>query len=449
MKKKYLSVMALGLCLCFSSCSEDEKGSAGVDDQVGTPALSIESSSKTNEVAQFDTLSLTAATQNMAEGAAYQWTMNGEKVSSESLYKFSQIRAGSYVIELTVTDKAGVTVKSQKTIDVTGKFSEGTFILNEGNMTNETGTLIYVDPKGEAIDSAYYRVNGILLGNVCQDLFIADHKMYIISQNGARNGGEGLLTIANADNLQKIKVYNDPSKTLDWPTHLAVVGHDLYIRDNKGVYLLNETTEALSFIAGTEGAMKNRMAVVGGRVFVMTSAKKILVLKDGAVVHTIVAPSSLSGLVKSYDGQLWASCTSPAQILKINTADFSVMESHDLGEAKIGAGWGAVPAFSAYKDTIYFSNAGLKLYRHLFSENKTEFVANITESVPDALMNYNSLGVNPSTGEVVFATIKGYGLSYKINNIAMFNFAKTPALQYNIQNKNSFPAGVFFTYSFQ
>ena len=74
-----------------------------------------------------------------------------------------------------------------------------------GNMGNETGTLTFVDSKGIAVDSAYYRVNQTLLGNVCQDLFISDNKMYILSQNGAKNGGEGLLTIANATSLEKEK----------------------------------------------------------------------------------------------------------------------------------------------------------------------------------------------------------------------------------------------------
>ena len=35
------------------------------------------------------------------------------------------------------------------------------------------------------------------------------------------------------------------------------------------------------------------------------------------------------------------------------------------------------------------------------------------------------------------------------NDIAIFDFNKTPALQFDIKNKNSFPAGVFFTENFK
>lgn len=60
----------------------------------------------------------------------------------------------------------------------------------------------------------------------------------------------------------------------------------------------------------------------------------------------------------------------------------------------------------------------------------------------------NSLGVDPVSGEVYFATLKGYA-DYKTNDIAIFDFNKTPALQFDIKNKNSFPAGVFFTENFK
>ena len=123
------------------------------------------------------------------------------------------------------------------------------------------------------------------------------------------------------------------------------------------------------------------------------------------------------------------------------------IDSHTLN-VSIGAGWGVAPAFSAKDDIIYFSNAGFKLYRHIFSQNETEEVADIKEYVEDAGIYYNSLGVDPVSGEVYFATLKGYA-DYKTNDIAIFDFNKTPALQFDIKNKNSFPAGVFFTENFK
>lgn len=83
-----------------------------------------------------------------------------------------------------------------------------------------------------------------------------------------------------------------------------------------------------------------------------------------------------------------------------------------------------------------------------FLRMRPEEVADIKEYVEDAGIYYNSLGVDPVSGEVYFATLKGYA-DYKTNDIAIFDFNKTPALQFDIKNKNSFPAGVFFTENFK
>lgn len=432
--RKLLVLATVALGFVFTACD---------DENYLNSSVLIGNKSESNVVAQLDTLYLDALAENLSGAMEYLWTVDGKEVSTASTYKFSQSKTGEYIIGLAVSDSNGETLQTNMTAKVEGRFGKGTFILNEGNMSNETGTLTFVDVKGTAIDSAYYRVNQTLLGNVCQDLFINEGKIYILSQNGAKNGGEGLLTIADADNLEKERVYNNA--TLSWPTNLAAIKEVLYIRDNKGVYMLNTSTDALTFVEGTGGALKNRMAVVGEKVFVMGS-KKLLVIQNGTVIHTIPFEGALSGVAKTYDDNLWVSCTSPASIIKVNPFDYTI-ESHFL-DVNISAGRGVAPAFSAKDDIIYFSNAGFNLYRHVFSQNKTEKVGNIKDYVEDAGIYYNSLGVDPISGEVYFATLKGFP-DYKINDISIFDFTKTPALQADIKNKNSFPAGVFFTENFK
>ena len=437
--KKYLVLVAVALSVGFTAC-EDEDDVKNV--------VSIVNESGDNSVAQLDTLYLSAKVDNGISNVNCVWTVDGQEVSTASTYKFSQVKPGDYAVGLTITTTNGEKVQSEMVAKVYGGFGEGTFVLNEGNMTDETGTLVYINPKGELRDSVYYRVNGTLLGNVCQDLFIADGKIYILSQNGAKNGGEGKLVIADAKTVEKEKVYNNELSGLSSPSHLAVIGNDIYIRDSNGVHILNTSTNELTNIDNSKGVAKNRMIVIGDKVFAM-NGKNINVLQNKAIVETIAVTGSLSGLAKAYDGNLWASCTSPNQIMKINPSDYSIIETHDLDNGISNGSWGAAPAFSAKEDTLYFSNGGFNLYRHIFKENKTETVANIKESIPDAQMYYNSLGVNPVSGEVIMATLKGYGQDYKINDIAIFDFSKTPALQHDYKGKNSFPAGVYFTYNFE
>lgn len=305
----------------------------------------------------------------------------------------------------------------------------------------------------------FYKVNGTELGNVCQDLFIANNKMYIISQNGKTNAvgsefeNDGMLVVANAETLKKEIAYNDELATLSWPTHVATLGdNNIYIRDNKGIYLFNPNTKVLNFVEGSTGAIKNRMAVAKGKVFVPAS-KSVLVLEEGVegVSHKIDMGATVSGVIKTSDDNIYISTTgTPNKISKISATDYSLIQENVVSEGKLGAGWGATPGISAKGDTIYFSNASTKIYQHIFSSNSTQLIVDAKELVDNANIVYNNLAVNPLTGEVYLNTIKGYGMDFLINNISVFNFSKTePTLATNYQNYTHFPAGIFFTYDFE
>src|SRR5690606_19489692 len=198
-------------------------------------------------------------------------------------------------------------------IDVYGKFRDGTFILNEGNMTTENGSLIFISPKGIVTDSAYFKVNGTELGNVAQDLFIGNGKLYIISQNGKQNAvgstfqNDGMLIVANAETLKKEASYTEELSSLSWPSHVAVLNEDnIFIRDNKGVHLFHPQNKELKFVEGSNGAKKNRMAVANDKVFVPGSTK-VFVLEAGKpeVIHTIEMSANVTGVVKASDGNIW------------------------------------------------------------------------------------------------------------------------------------------------
>ena len=444
--KKYLGLIALALCMGFTACSDE--------DDIKAPSYIVNESGD-GTVLQFDTLYLKVA--DGLAGKEYQWTVDGKVVSKASTYKFVQEKAGTYTIQLSLTGEDGGTVQSEMSAEVTPRsFSKGAFVLNEGNRSDKTGVLTYIDEKGTVIDSAYYRVNRTLLGNLCQDMFIANGKIYILSQNGAVNGGEGLLTVADAGSLKKVKVYNDEIKSsLSLPTKLAVVGNNIYIRDSKGLNVFNTSTGEIAALTDIGSVTNNRMVVIGDAVF-MIAGSNILVVKDKTVVKTISAGGTVTGIAKSYDGQLWASSKSSNKMMKINPANDYSIDSHELGSYSPDNNYGSAPAFSAVKDELYFcqypSFTSFALYRHNFASNQTEVVATaqeIQQHIPDAKTYYNSLGVNPQNGYVYLATLKGFGQDYKINDIAVFDFTKSSPLIHDYKSKNSFPAGVYFTYNFE
>ena len=374
----------------------------------------------------------------------------------------SQDGYGMGEIKLQGIDKNGLTYLAIVKVSIAGKgYSaiDGVFILNEGNMTTENGSLIYISPEGQLYDRVYNSSNGTDLGNVTQDLFIHNGKMYIISQNGRKNPvgtgfeNDGMLVVANSETLKKEASYNYELSGLYWPTHIAVLDDEnIFIRDNYGVHLFNSTTKDVTLITGTTGAKKNRMAVANNKVFASIGTK-LVVLEKGMtdVTQTIDMGATISGVIKSKDGNIWVSTTgTPNKISKVSSSSYSVIKANEIAVGKVSAGAGATPGITAKGDTLYYSNASTTIYRHIFSTGESKEMVNAKTLVSNANIVYNNIAVHPRTGKVYLNTIKAYGWDFLINNISVFDLEGTePVLSNNYQNYTHFPAGIFFPADFQ
>lgn len=444
MKTKHLLLLCFSaVALGFTACSSDDPP------VTGTPAEIIPENGVAS-VMQLDTLPLKVLSNVSTAATTYTWEVNGVKKGTGETFKLSSARTGTCTVLLTVshpsTGEAAIRIK--KTFIIMPRFADGAFILNEGNAGNETGTLSYIDLRRHvAIDSVYQRVNGSKLGNVCQGLFIANQKMYIISQNGAKNGGEGLLTIARANSLEKVKVYNNETLGGANPTNVAVVGDHIYLTTygTGKLFHLSEANEKLTEIAGVSKVSKLPMVVIGKKLFAM-GANCVYVVEGEECIATIPVAGKPSGIQKGGDGNLWLSYTSPGTICRINPKDYSVIASHAVTPA-IQAGWGCAPAFYLHKDQVYFVSAGTKLYKHDFTANTTTQVMDL-KTLIDSNIFYNGFGVDPVSGAKIYTAFSDYG-KYKENKTCLFDVEGSGGKKFFFDKLTAFPAGVFFTSSFQ
>ncbi len=445
------SVLALGAIIAVAavSCSrKDEIQPVGANDVAIVNVLSQ------SNVAQEDTLFFKV---RAGQGSTFAWSVDGkDAVGSDSTFKFVSSEMGEHTITVAAT-RNGVKASSKATVSVYGKYKFGTFVLNEGNMTTENGSLTFISPSGVVTDSAYLKVNGTELGNVAQDLFINGNKMYIISQNGKKNAvgssfaNDGLLIVANAETLKKEAAFNDELATLSWPSHVAAFDEaNVILRDNNGLYRFNTTSKVLTFIKGSKSAAKMTMAVSNNKIFAAAGTKVYVVEPNkDTITYALDMKATVSGVLRASDGNIWISTTgSPSKISKVNFRDYSLIKANEISTGSVSAGFGATPGITAKGDTLYFSGAGTKIYRHIFSMGTTEFMVDAKTMVENANIVYNNIAVHPVTGEVYLNTIKAYGWDFLINNTSVFNFSNKAALSTNYKNHTRFPAGIFFTYSF-
>lgn len=452
MYKKIL-IASLALIAGLASCKKDDP----------TPSpnppstLTIDGVASSLEFYQLDTAHLSVAGVAKDAAAKAVWAVNGAKAAEGATFDFTTAHPGKYEVTLTVDGKS-----AKHTYTVAPRFSEGAFLLNEGNSGNETGSLTYIHPsKKLVIDQAYFHINGTKLGNVCQDLAFGNDKVYIISQNGPRNGGEGLLTIAEAGSLKKVKVYNDATLAQKWPTHIAVIRDHIYLRADykatptspKGCIYRGTEDGGFTLIPETEGVMKMRMAQIGERLFALTSDSKVLMIQGTQVVRELdLSPAKPTGIAVSHDGKLWVSTTSPNAILKVDPTpdNFVALDTHVLDKSISATGpqsWERTTssAFFAHGDKLYFTGQSSVIYCHDFATSKTSQVIDVKtiDGVgTSANQYYNSLGVDPATGELYYAAFEDYS-TYNKKNVTMV--LKADGTKLLLKEKvNSFPAGFYF-----
>ena len=444
MTKKILWA-SLALVVGFASCKKDDPVEV---EKALTRELSLSFSNNATAIQQIEPIVITATGEQASTNpSGLIWRVNGKEVARGATYTFRPGLPGKYSLNVSSSD-GNVSITRDYTVEP--RFTKGAFLLNEGNRTNETGTITYVDvDKKVILDSAYIHVNGTKLGNVCQDLTFANDKVYIISQNGQRNGGEGLLTIAKAGTLEKIKVFNDATLAKEWPTHIAVIEDRIYLRANDGIHVGTENG-GFKLIVGTEKAQMLRMAVIGQRVFATTSDKKLLMIQGDKVVKELLLAEKATGLALADDGNLWVAISNQGsnnQILKVSTdpADFKILDTQAVSLSL--SNYTTASVIQPHGNVLYFAvapwSAPISIHKHDFAAKATTLFANIldTKYAPELKVHYNSLGVDPKTGYVYYAGMSDYK-TYRQNS----TFVLDP--QGNVlvkkDNTNSFPAGWYF-----
>lgn len=270
---KKLQIAFLAIALGLTACVQDKVTPELPKD------LHIDASSGATNLHQLEKADFTAVGSTVKDGKDVTWYVNGKQVATGLNYAFSSTLPGEFEIMIKANGQ-----EFKKKYGVRSRFDKGVFLLNEGSLKTETGSLTYLNAKHKVIvDNAFYRVNGKKLGNICQDMAFANNKIYIISQNGKVNGGEGMLVIAEANSLKFLSEYTDEKLVALNPSHIAVVGNKIYLRTDKGIYVGGEQG-GFKLIPETLQASKLNMKTVGDLVFALTQDNKVLMIQGDRVV---------------------------------------------------------------------------------------------------------------------------------------------------------------------
>ncbi|MDE5969842.1 MAG: hypothetical protein K2G74_03310, partial [Muribaculaceae bacterium] len=181
------------------------------------------------EIGEGETITLNAVCD--WENAEYEWSVDGNVVSTDKDYTFPGSTEIGKVFKINlVISRGDEKYPFEKTIKITERYASGAFFLFEGNMTSENGAISFISDGGTVYNKLFRENNdGAQLGNVSQGLFLRDRKIYIVAQNGQNtaygvpNGG-GIVTIMDGRTMKKIDSYDRDffANKIKWPREIYV-----------------------------------------------------------------------------------------------------------------------------------------------------------------------------------------------------------------------------------
>jgi hypothetical protein len=396
--------------------------------------------------------------------------------------------------ELSLSDENSVNTGNEKSAIVGDNYLEnpgGVFVLSEGNMTTENGTLSFIDASDTTLTN-YPAQNWVYgtpatgaMGNVSQDLFVADSKMYIVSQNGNSRGGAYHIQVLDSD-LNQIKNFNPglyfPTSWSDLtPTHLAVSGSSIYVRTNDGVVVTDTsyitTSPPPTSIKGITNPSRTRMAMVkdSGVKYLYVGSENGVVYRintSNNAVDNITVKGKVAGLVAvrrnnkalQYVYTLSIISDTEATLYKISgtTIDASYTINSSFDFSLFIPSVGLCCYAGGTQDVLYFRSNDwdpTQIFEYDIISTTTGILSTLY-TIPGGIDSraqiiYGDLGVDQRTGDVYFGYVGDWGVYATVNGIGRLRGGNPASIQeyratytspYRIDTR--FTAGIYFNGEF-
>lgn len=249
---------------------------------------------------------------------------------------FTACNAGDEYIVEPQQDAVYSQTRSSLSVDFTDP--QGTFVVCEGNMTTVNGTVIYYDRDGVEYKDIFEQVNGgAEIGNVVQDMYIANDRLYFLTQNGNSQGGLGRLVVCDAHTMQVLGVsdLNDiqtPEGVNTWPQHLIVTNttqafiqySDVNMESTSGIAeieLVDKGDAGARFVQTVDGtfgefasagATKARMVYSRGKLYAGCGHSVVIIdpLSPNSIEKRIsFEDQQVKGVVKGADNNIYFALT--------------------------------------------------------------------------------------------------------------------------------------------
>jgi hypothetical protein len=313
---------------------------------------------------------------------------------------------------------------------VTGKYTNGFFIINEGWYGHGDGSAsFYSYDTHTKQDSIFTKENpGKTLDPITSTLeygTVFNNQLFLVSKVG------GPVVVTDANTLKEAGRIASASGN-NWQAFLGLTTTTGLLSSATGIYPFNLSTFTTGTKLTTVTGSVGDMIKAGNYIFVLSQTKGVVVLNaaDYSVAKTI--PGMLVAFAKTPDGSVWAA--GGTSLVKINsttlatttiTVPFTVYGSWDAWHpGSITASTTENAVFFAKNNTWY---GGTTIYKYIDGNAASLNAPFVTLAAGKELYG-SGVAYNASNNQLVVNTVQsGFGVNYSTNDLDFYN-AGTGAL---------------------
>ncbi|HEY8930303.1 MAG TPA: DUF5074 domain-containing protein [Mucilaginibacter sp.] len=324
----------------------------------------------------------------------------------------------------------GKSLSTAYSATVTGKYTNGFFIINEGWYGHGDGSVSFynyatstkqdsiftTENPGKNLDP---KTSTVEYGAVFND------KLFIVSKVG------GPVVVTDANTLKELGRVPAASGN-NWQAFLGLSTTSGLLSSASGLYPFNLTNYTvgtkLTTITGSIGDMTSS----GNYIFVLSQSQGVVVLNASNFSVAKTIPGMLVAFAKTPDGSVWAA--GGTSLIKINPATLAVTTiTVPFTVNGSWAAWhpGSITA-STSSNIVYLAQnntwyGGTNIYKYIDGNAASLNAPFITVPVGKELYG-SGVAYNASNGQLVVNTVKsGFGNNYSTNDLDFYN-ATTGAL---------------------
>jgi hypothetical protein len=346
-----------------------------------------------------------------------------------------------------VTQLSGKPLSNAYSAAVTGKYTNGFFIMNEGWYGHGAGSVSFYSYDTQTKqDSIFTKENpGKTLNPVTSTIeygTVFNDKLFIVSKVG------GPVVVTDANTLTEVGRIPSAGGN-NWQSFLGLTSTTGLLSAANGIYPFNLTTYTtgakLTAVTGSVGDMIK----AGNYIFVLSQTSGVVILNASNYTVAKTIPGMLVAFAKTPDGSVWAA--GGTSLVKINPATLAVTTiTVPFTVYGSWAAWhpGSITA-STTQNAVFFAkngtwSGGTSIYKYIDGNAASLNAPFVTIAAGKELYGAG-VAYNALNNQLVVNTVQsGFGTNYSVNDLDFYN-AVTGALISDLPFSGYyFPAVVVF-----